>query len=87
MKDDLFNYLVATDSLDEFLHYEPKCPHCGHKLIEIVYGRPDSNLIEQAKRQEIVLGGCLIDGEMPIYHCNQCDTNYYKDLKEENKIY
>ncbi len=24
MKDDLFNYLVATDSLDEFLGYEEK---------------------------------------------------------------
>ena len=26
MNDDLFNYLVATDELDSFLGYEPKCP-------------------------------------------------------------
>ena len=26
MNDDFFNYLVATDELDDFLGYEPKCP-------------------------------------------------------------
>ena len=29
MKDDLFNYLVATDSLDEFLGYEEKENNMG----------------------------------------------------------
>lgn len=36
MKDDLFNYLVATDTLDDFLGKEPiiitnkvKCTNCG----------------------------------------------------------
>lgn len=32
MKDELFNYLVATGELDDFLGYEPKCPNCGNKL-------------------------------------------------------
>lgn len=82
MKDNLYDYLVATDSLDEFLHYEPKCPKCKSKLIEIIYGRPDSKLIEQAKRDEIILGGCIINGEIPSYHCNQCQTDYTKNLKE-----
>lgn len=34
MDDKLFDYLVATDTLDEFLGYEPKCPNCGNKLQE-----------------------------------------------------
>lgn len=40
MKDDLFNYLVATDTLDEFLGKKPiinsnkvKCINCG-EIIE-----------------------------------------------------
>ena len=43
MKDDLFNYLVATDSLDEFLGYKNriisnkvKCLNCGD-IIESKY--------------------------------------------------
>lgn len=48
MNDDLFNYLVATDELDDFLGYEPKCPNCGSKLLEIVYGMPDSETGEKA---------------------------------------
>ena len=49
MNDDLFNYLVATDELDDFLGYEPKCPNCGSKLLEIVYGMPDSETGEKAQ--------------------------------------
>lgn len=45
MNDDFFNYLVATDELDDFLGYEPKCPECGNKLVEIVYGMPGSDVI------------------------------------------
>ena len=35
MKDDFLDYLIATDELDEFLEYEPNCPNCGEKLIEL----------------------------------------------------
>ena len=37
MKDDLLDYLITTDSMDEFLGYEPKCPKCGNKMIPIEY--------------------------------------------------
>ena len=34
--DDLFNYLVATNQLDEFLGYEvPKCPESKNELKEL----------------------------------------------------
>ena len=56
MNDDLFNYLVATDELDNFLGYEPKCPNCGSKLLEIVYGMPDSETGEKAMNGELFLG-------------------------------
>ena len=35
MNDKLFDYLVATDSLDDFLGYELICPNCNNKLEEI----------------------------------------------------
>ena len=37
MNDDLLDYLIATDSIDEFLGLEVKCPNCGMKLIETKY--------------------------------------------------
>ena len=35
MNDDFFKFLVATDEVDDFLGYEPKCPVCGNKLDKI----------------------------------------------------
>ena len=32
MKDELLSYLIATDEIDDFLGYEPKCPYCKIKL-------------------------------------------------------
>lgn len=90
MKDELFDYLVATDSLDEFLGYEPKCPECGNKMIKIVYGMPEGSVIEKAKNGEIHLGGCTIFDFKPEYHCRNCRRSYSKDLKiyieEENNF-
>ena len=71
MNDDLFNYLVATDELDDFLGYEPKCPNCGSKLLEIVYGMPDSETGEKAMNGELFLGGCMVGEENPKYHCKK----------------
>ena len=81
MKDDLFDYLVATDSIDEFLEYEPKCPNCGNKMVEIVYGMPAPETFEKAEKGEVFLGGCMIEDDRPEYHCNNCRRNYSKDLK------
>ena len=64
-----------------------KCPKCGEKLIDIVYGMPGSELFEAAERGEIVLGGCEIFDDQPEYHCKNCDIDYSRNLKKkfENK--
>ena len=82
MNDDLIDYLIATDSIDEFLGYEPKCPNCNSKMIEIIYGMPDSTTMEKAKKGELFLGGCMIEDENPKYHCNKCRRSYFDDLKK-----
>ena len=83
MNDDLLDYLIATDSLDEFLGDKTKCPHCGNRLLKIEYGMPGPEIFEQAKKGEVFLGGCCVfDDEMPEYHCNKCRRSYTKDLKK-----
>ena len=82
MKDDLWNYLIATDTLDEFLGLELECPNCHAKLVEIIYGRPNSILLEQAQKKEVFLGGCEDGNNNLKYHCYKCNKNYTKDLKE-----
>lgn len=82
MNDDLIDYLIATDSLDEFLGYEPKCPNCGSKMLKIEYGMPGPEIIDKAKAGRIFLGGCMVEDENPEYHCNNCKRSYYKDLKK-----
>ena len=52
---------------------QSKCPSCGSPSVApIVYGLPDANLQEQARRGEVVLGGCEIIGEDPNRACREC---------------
>lgn len=60
-----------------------KCPNCGNNLINIIYGRPNQELIEQAKEGKIILGGCIINKNMPNYHCNYCNKNYKKSQNQD----
>lgn len=38
-------------------------PRCDELLVPIAYGYPSLELIDAARRQEIVLGGCTIQGD------------------------
>lgn len=88
MNDDLIDFLIDTDSIDEFLGNKPKCPNCGSQMVEIIYGMPNSKTKEKAQKKELFLGGCIIGDKNPKYHCNKCRRSYFDDLKnyikEEN---
>ena len=84
MDKNFFDFLVASDELDDFLGYEPKCPECGNKLVKIVYGFPSNKVIKEADKKNIYLGGCEINDDNPKYHCYNCDKNFYNNLVEEN---
>ena len=46
------------------------CPTCGNRTgARIVYGMPDVELVEQAQRGEVSLGGCLIFDGQPTWRC------------------
>ncbi len=53
------------------------CPHCGSgRQIPIVYGMPGMDLVEQSRRGEIVLGGCMVSPEKPVMCCASCGASW-----------
>ena len=53
------------------------CPKCKQKTgVNIEYGYPDYEKAEQAERQEIVLGGCILEEDQPDRHCFNCDHEW-----------
>lgn len=49
------------------------CPRCGaQNTVPIVYGYPAPATEEAARRGEIVLGGCIIGPEAPVWACPAC---------------
>ena len=61
-----------------------QCPACGSlKVAPIVYGLPSEELEEEAKRGNVVLGGCLVDEHNPEWACQTCDHSWGR-RKDEN---
>lgn len=56
----------------------PACPHCGGRPIPIMYGYPANAkaAFEAAERGELVIGGCVIDDDNPIWSCGDCGERY-----------
>ncbi len=51
------------------------CPKCGsERVARILYGLPIFN--DELKRKletgEVVLGGCMVTGDDPSWHCAEC---------------
>ena len=59
-----------------------KCPNCENDLVKIIYGMPSSDIIEKVKKKEVYIGGCEITDYVPIYHCYNCNRNYFDNLKD-----
>lgn len=58
------------------------CPECEQKTgVPIVYGFPANSLIRQAKRNEVVLGGCFVAIDAPNRHCRNCQHQWIDDEK------
>lgn len=48
----------------------PKCPVCGWATMPIIYGLPTPEL---AARDDIILGGCVVQELDPNLACSKCD--------------
>ena len=54
-----------------------KCPRCqSMDGVPIRYGYPDPDLADAARRGEVVLGGCDIGGNDPIWFCRTCRARW-----------
>jgi hypothetical protein len=49
-----------------------QCPECGAAVRPIMYGYPTAEAQGAVARGEIVLGGCVISEEAPIWSCRLC---------------
>jgi primosomal protein N' len=55
------------------------CPKCkSNSIAEIFYGLPNftEELNKKIEDKKIVLGGCEISWDNPIYHCNDCKNEF-----------
>lgn len=56
-----------------------RCPECGSKRVAaILYGLPDfSDELERSlDAGEVVLGGCTITGDDPLWQCVECQHQW-----------
>lgn len=54
------------------------CKLCNSVLLEVVYGLPTPEMIEKAKRDEVVLGG-YYKPFGPTHYCLQCQEEFRFD--------
>jgi predicted RNA-binding Zn-ribbon protein involved in translation (DUF1610 family) len=53
------------------------CPICNKKsVVKIVYGYPSQELLDEAIKKEVVLGGCIVDEANPEFQCLQCGNQW-----------
>ena len=60
--------------LFEYLTEKPKCPKCGEKMLDIIYGLPGEEAMKLVENKKAILGGCMTTGNDP--------KSYYKNLKD-----
>ena len=63
----------------------PACTRCGSlDTIPIAYGLPGPEMMAEAERGEIVLGGCCIEEDQPTHECRACGTSF--DAQEASSL-
>jgi len=73
-----------------FKHDTRSCPDCGGELLPIVWGYPNSAMLQREERGEIFLGGCCLPPNSPNYHCMNCGNEFelgFKGLQIECEDY
>ena len=70
-----------NDEMMERYQNGEQCPECFSKksIAKIQYGYPGVEMIEQAEKEEIILGGCSVTDDDPDYHCNNCEYEWKKE--------
>jgi len=67
-----------------------KCPECGSgRIAKILYGMPafSEKLENNLNAGRIVLGGCCVTLDDPVWQCVECDTTIYRKLIDHRKLF
>ena len=67
---------------------KPTCPRCNSKnQVKILYGLPrfDEEMEKDIDEGKIVLGGCSIDWDSPIWRCKDCFHKWGNQNEEFHK--
>ncbi len=75
---DIVKYLVYNSSMN--------CPLCTYPMVDVVYGFPSMEMIDLAKNDKIVLGGCPKPNVFrPTHYCLDCQEQYPASEPEYDK--
>jgi transposase-like protein len=62
----------------------PTCPRChSTHMVRILYGLPSGEGFAMAERDEVVLGGCVIDASSPQWACKTCGESFGQRLTRD----
>lgn len=57
-----------------------RCPDCGsEKVVEILRGYPTPDAMAEAEKGRVVLGGCIVTGDDPLWQCTECEVQIYSE--------
>ena len=60
-----------------------KCPECkSHNIVELIWGYPSQELIENKNYRKFELRGCVVDFDSKKWKCNDCQ-NEWGDLVDD----
>ena len=59
-----------------------KCPLCHDKLALWIFGEPTYEAFLKAEKHEYILGGCLVSGDDPCWHCYGCNHDFTDNLTD-----
>lgn len=74
-----------TPQRTEYRRKPRKCPACGHApLATILYGMPMFNekLEQDIEAGKIVIGGCCVSMDDPVWECSQCGLQIYRQNEQ-----
>ena len=53
------------------------CPQCGlEDSVPLIWGLPGIDLMQLAERGLVSLGGCMVPGDDPAWHCRACGLDW-----------
>ncbi|SFQ17629.1 hypothetical protein [Parafilimonas terrae] len=71
--DSVYSIKIPNDKFYKEFQQKEICPICFRSkyLIPIIYGLPGSKLMKQAKRNKVILAGCILYEDAPKFYCTK----------------